>query len=200
MSLYKTMPKGPTVSFNQDAKRAADLAALAERRAAGDPSQLEYVDPEAVMKSAFKQSPGVRPGSLPSSGVLPSTIGANYTPNPNPNAQSFSDYFPKPPDFFAEAGSNPNYHWPASYAPLPAGLAGLKVPMGIGQTKPIQSMIPKLTAADFAARAKAGLLNDLPTGGNSHRRSALKAKRSRRSASGKRCRRKGKRSRKAHRR
>jgi hypothetical protein len=75
-------------------------------------------------------------------------------------------------------------------------LTGLKVPLGYSKTNPIQSTKP--TAEAFAAKTRAAVFNDMSTGGNSHRRSALKAKRSRKSASGKRCRRKGKRSRKAH--
>ena len=164
------------IASAQAAKLAADLA---ERRAAGDTSQYQYKNPQDVMAAAFKQSPGGPP--------VP-TMKQSQPPN-----------LMDEPDFFAAAGSRNYQDWPAVSSSLPDGLAGLKVPLGFSQTK------PKLTVADFAAKAKAGLLNELPTGGNSHRRSALKAKRSRKSKSksAKRCRRnrvKAMRSRRAHRR
>ena len=82
------------------------------------------------------------------------------------------------PDFFTQAGSSQqSQQWPADSAPLPAELAGLKVPLGTGPTQLPKSMRP--TAEAFAAKAKAGLLNDMNKGGKSHRRRALKAKRSR---------------------
>ena len=188
--MFKKLPTGATaanvgvstsIPFNQiaaerDAKLAADLA---ERRAAGDTSQYQYQDPQDVMAAAFKQSPG---GPVP-------TMKQRQQPN-----------LMDEPDFFTQVGSKNYQDWPAVSSSLPVGLAGLRVPLGVGQTQQLQSMIPKQTAEDFAAKAKAGLLNELPTGGNSHRRSALKAKRSRKSKSVKRCRRKGKRSRKVHRR
>ena len=83
------------------------------------------------------------------------------------------------PDFFTQVGSKNYQDWPAVSSSLPAGLAGLRVPLGIGETQQLQSMRPKQTAEDFAARAKSGLLNDLNKGGKSHRRRAKKAKRSR---------------------
>ncbi len=214
MSSYTAMPKRSTgtaakvgvsmsVPFDKMAAELADKQNAARAAASAAASADDYttilpVNSQDVIAAAFEKSPG---GPVPTTGLMPSngwpngwqpsTVGGHsYDPNPK-------DYFTNPPavpDFFTKAGSKPNYDWPASHAPLPAELTGLKIPLGY-ETKLIQ---PKLTAAAFAAKAKDAFLNDLSTGGNSHRRSALKAKRSRRSASRKRCRRKGKRSRKAH--
>ena len=66
------------------------------------------------------------------------------------------------PDFFQQAA--PRYSNPANdmslweSRPASGPLAGLKVPLGYSQTQPLKQ---PLSASDFAARAKAGLLNDL---------------------------------------
>lgn len=186
MSSYKPMPKGPTgsatmtgptVSFNQDAKRADDLAALAERRAAGDISQLEYVDPRTVMNAALMTGTGVKTvSSAPPSGraLYSNEASANYTPDPN--APSFANYFG---GFINDAPSTavPSSYVPSSYvlAPPPSGASR-----------------PKRNADDL-----------MKFGGGTHR-GLCKSKKggkkgSRRSVSGKRCRRKAMRSRRASR-
>ena len=70
-------------------------------------------------------------------------------------------------------------------APLPVGLAGLKVPLGTGRTQRLK-LRPKQRAEDFAAREKAWLLDDMDQNkgalGGMRRGSVKKANRSRRSA------------------
>ena len=144
--------------------------------------QLE-MDRRAALLSAANQT--TRAPSYPSRGVITSTGDVKFTPTGsffNLNQQSQQPNIMDTPDFFTQVGSKNYQDWPAVSSSLPAGLAGLRVPLGIAQTQQLQSMRPKQTAEDFAAMAKSGLLNDLNDlnkGGKSHRRRAKKAKRSR---------------------
>ena len=152
-----TVTVTPSMSFDQMAaeQNAKRAAALAERRAAGDPSQLKYVVPQDVMNAALMTGTGVKTGSMPSNGSLPSTVGVSYATNPIPNASSFSDYF------------QPN---PYAIAPPPSGTS---------RVRQSQTDLIKFGGRRLLCKSKKGV---------------------RKSASRKRCRRKGKRSRKAQRR
>ena len=183
MSSYKTMPKGPTgsatmagptVSFNQDAKRAADLAALNERRSAGDISQLVNVDPQTVMNAALMTGVKTVSSAPPSGRALYSNeASANYTPNPN--APSFANYFG---GFINDA---PSTAVPSSYVPNPYAIAA--PPKGASRPSRNAGDLMKFGGRRWSCKSKKGGKKGV-----------------RRSASRKRCRRKGKRSRKAHRR
>jgi hypothetical protein len=139
--------------------------------------QLE-MDRRAALLAAANQITSAP--SHPSQGVITSTGDVKFTPTGSFFGQqskqpNLMDEHEPEHNFFTQAGSKNYQDWPA--APLPAGLAGLKVQLS-SPTKPLKSM--KQTADDFAARAKAELLNDLNKGkgGKSHRRRARKAKRS----------------------
>jgi hypothetical protein len=158
--------------------------------------QLE-MDRRAALLSAANQT--TRAPSYPSRGVITSTGDVKFTPTGSFfNQQSQQPNIMDTSDFFTQVGSKNYQDWPAVSSSLPAGLAGLRVPLGIAQTQQLQSMRPKQTAEDFAARAKSGLLNDLNKGGKSHRRRAKKAKRSRKARrASRRSRRASRRSRRA---
>ena len=175
-----TVTVTPSMPFDQMAaeQNAKRAAALAERQAAGDPSQLAYVDPQNVMNTALMTGTGVNmpspgslasPGSLPSNGWQPSTRGANYTPVPT--GLGFKDSFK----------ANP-------YAPAPSAIP----PPPSGASRPKRNDPGDANGTgDFMTFGGRRLLCKSKKGGK---------KVVRRSASGKRCRRKAKRSRKAHRR
>jgi hypothetical protein len=137
--------------------------------------QLE-MDRRAALLAAANQITSGR--QYPSRGVVTSRGDAPKIP---PTGSFFGQQSQQPnlmddPDFFTQVGSKNYQDWPAGYAPLPAELADLKVPLGTGPTKQLKSM--RETPEAFTARVKAGLLKDLNKGGKSHRRRARKAKRS----------------------
>jgi hypothetical protein len=190
--------------FNVDASLKRDKRFEEEMEALQ--REMSRRDKLLAAASAANQNTSDRP----SRGIVTSRGNDIFTPTGSFFGQQSqqSQQSPQPnlmdePDFFTQAGSKKYQDWPAVSAPLPAELAGLKVPsLGTGTTQPLQSTIPKQTAQAFTESAKAGLLNDLNKGGKSRRRSAKKAKRSRRSASSQKCwnRMKALRSRKARRR
>jgi hypothetical protein len=167
----------------------ASMRSVADVRAATDMQMLQQQQQQQAEMIArlqqqqaaliAKANAAILTPSGPSRGIITGTHG-NFAPTPGGfflNQQKPRDYLSEPEsDFFGQVGPTPttNTDWPS--APLPAGLTGLKVPMGLGKSKLSQQPI---SATDFAQKAKNALLNDMNMGGKSHRRRAKKAKRSR---------------------
>lgn len=194
--MFKKLPNDPTgptaarvgvttsMSFDQMAaeQAAKQAAASAERRAAGDPSQYQYQDPQTVMNTALMTGTGNKtgPSAKPLHGAMVPS-GTDFRAS-DINGPTFSDYFGmNDPPRYSTAVPSSSTAVPMLDPP----------PKGASRVRQPQSDLMKFGGRRLLCKSKKG------------GKRVVKSKSKSKSKSAKRCRRnrvKAMRSRRAHRR